>query len=64
MSWINCSERSPASDKDVLVYGDYSSRFSVAFISAIFGWCYSESHEPLDFEPTHWQPLPEPPKDD
>ena len=35
----------------------------VAFLDVTWAWWPVPAHEPLDWAPTHWQPLPTPPKD-
>lgn len=68
--WISVKDRLPGKGNDVLMYfdtgnmavgfwhdGDECFTFWSAY--ADYGW-YTD----CDFEPTHWMPLPEPPKED
>lgn len=63
MSWIKCSHEMPVEHDDVLVTAADAVPV-VAYLRMIGTWNDSENHCELDWEPTHWQPLPEPPKDD
>ena len=58
MDWISVKERLPEDGKRVLTY---SERFGVEIGAHRSYWATI----PLivSFEPTHWMPLPEPPKE-
>lgn len=57
-------ETEPKNGTEFLAYSDASEEFGVAFWAAIPGkkWLVCRNSIGEDFNPTHWQPLPEPPK--
>lgn len=58
--WISVKDRLPEDDTPVLVYcPDAPLPYGIDYWSQ-FGLGFYWSH---DSEPTHWQPLPEPPKE-
>lgn len=70
--WIKCSERLPDFGKYVLVFYKYGDMeyVEIGKLDAIRGYQSSEGtktstdwsdKEHNNLEPTHWQPLPEPP---
>lgn len=78
MEWIKCSERLPNDDEDVLIY-DYRDGIGIGFyeysnVSGYYekdgsffitnsGWEVSYDWA-RHMDPTHWMPLPKPPKED
>lgn len=62
-NWIKCSERMPPEGEDVLVYDESENSQHVASWS-YQSWVYGVSWDVnLECYPTHWQPLPEPPRE-
>lgn len=61
--WIKCSEKLPEKPIPVLIYhlGDVSSATYIR--SERKGNYWAKEDRLYNSEPTHWQPLPEPPKD-
>jgi hypothetical protein len=53
-------ETKPRDHFAVLVWGLYGP--CVAFLDVTWKWFVHEGEEPLDWEPTHWMPLPERPR--
>jgi hypothetical protein len=59
-AWIPVIERLPPKDTEVLTFdGDYSGGFLVAALESDGSW-FSPGGDYA--EPSHWMPLPEPPK--
>lgn len=58
--WISVDETLPVYNSRVLVY-DVSKNIRIGIYTEI-GWC-SQYENPLIYKVTHWQPLPEPPKE-
>lgn len=78
MSWIKCSERLPDNyqmvvaakfhykgcDPDICISRFHNDDF-FAFTDGLDARNYDGGcHIVMDFTPTHWMPLPEPPSDD
>jgi hypothetical protein len=64
-SWIPVSERLPEHGKVVLVYGKRGAIYT-AWCNSLYknpGWHKLNSKNHF-CEPTHWMPLPEPPKEE
>lgn len=70
--WIPVTERLPEKGADVLMYFHKSKTFASGFwhgeedADAVY-WCaYSDDgwYTDCDTPPTHWMPLPQPPKED
>jgi hypothetical protein len=59
--WISVKERLPEYDVDVLTIED--GEMEVNAVSEYTQWWWS-SDEGFERNPTHWQPLPEPPKEE
>lgn len=67
MEWIKCSDRLPEIETDVLITG-LLGRCRFYEIAGIFGesehnWYAQSTANTPRFKPTHWMPLPKPPKD-
>lgn len=69
-TWIPVSERLPGLHDDVLMYFKDDDNMAVGYLDDmdedISMWCaYSDGgyYTDCDYEPTHWMPLPEPPKE-
>jgi len=61
--WISVKDRLPEEDQEVLIY-DWPFRFTCLFWKSresAFQWELSNGR---NCNPTHWMPLPNPPKDD
>ena len=70
-SWIPVTERLPSLHDDVLMYFKDDDNMTVGYLDDVDEdramWCaYSDGgyYTDCDYEPTHWMPLPEPPKED
>jgi hypothetical protein len=59
--WISLSERLPKNEDDVLVIDRNGKISTASFVGGIWFDYNNEFHEESD-SITHWQPLPEPPK--
>lgn len=69
--WISVKDAIPEMKADVLVYFPIEKNMAVGFLCDIDEdktmWCaYTDDgyYTDCDFEPTHWMPLPEPPKEE
>ena len=65
-NWIKCSERMPELDTRVLLYfRDYDGHIEDGCIGdeGDGPYHYFFDGDSLRHEPTHWQPLPEPPQE-
>lgn len=49
-------ETKPRDHFPVLIWGPYGHR--VAFLDVTWTWFTTDADDPLDYEPTHWMPLP------
>ena len=62
MTWIKCAERMPPDKVSVLGWGE---RLGLDIVECFDGrfWGTAEYDGWIndDYQPTHWQPLPEPP---
>lgn len=62
--WIKCSERMPKLEQEVLCVDQFDN-----YEAAIYTKGYFKESNPFfavtagEFHPTHWMPLPEPPKE-
>jgi hypothetical protein len=57
-NWIKVEDQLPEASVLVLVYFPFRC-IRVAFFSNNIGWCHEL--DDTEAEPTHWQPLPDPP---
>jgi hypothetical protein len=72
--WISVKDRLPAQDINVFVYDQVSHQFGISSLSIEMGdaehgdnklYCVWEDLQFHDRdEPTHWMPLPNPPKEE
>ena len=69
--WISLEDRLPEMKADVLMYFAECKNMAVGFMCDMDEdrtmWCsYSDDgwYTDCDYEPSHWMPLPEPPKED
>lgn len=60
-NWIKCSERLPEMETDVIV-SKVNGHIRIGFLAYGHQWCVRPGSWPI--EVTHWQPLPEAPKDE
>lgn len=65
--WIKCSERLPEPEQFVLAVVNKGSIFMMYYGLAVVhdkqnNWFYNDEIIKPYMKPTHWQPLPEPPK--
>lgn len=61
--WIKCSERMPTFRQEVLAVDEYGDVGIGYFYEGYQGkLCFADLGDSLCM-PTHWQPMPEPPKD-
>lgn len=62
--WIKCSERMPDCGAEVVFYSDAAgmgfARYEMIRGKMYWVWCTGDVFNG-GTEPTHWQPLPEPP---
>ena len=70
MKWIPVTERLPSLNDDVLMYFKDDDNMAVGYLDDvdedITMWsAYSDGgyYTDCDYVPTHWMPLPEPPKE-
>ena len=68
--WIKCSDQLPPNDRLVTVFimREYADGTKPSWTMKIDSRTDRDGGrwwliEPYDFQPTHWMPLPEPPKD-
>ena len=68
--WIPVAERLPSLHDDVLMYFKDDDNMAAGYLDDVDEdrsmWCaYSDGgyYTDCDYEPTHWMPLPEPPKE-
>ncbi len=63
MKWISVKDRLPMDGQYVLIHGK-GGRYFTALFKVYRFMAYNPFHEGLERceEPTHWMPLPEPPK--
>ena len=61
--WISVNERLPEKDQEVLVYL-FKDRPYLAWLNVDGEWETEEFTIDYDYLPTHWMPLPEPPKEE
>ena len=59
--WISVKDKLPEPWVDVLCH-HYNDDIFIGYLSEINGWIDPNGEK--DIEVTHWQPLPEPPKED
>ncbi len=63
--WINVNDKLPEQHQDVIAYhwcgNEY---FHCTYIANLFELCYYGQDVTKIFKPTHWMPLPDPPKND
>ncbi len=62
MKWISVKDEIPDICKDVLIH-EYSGIILVAYYGEDKLWADSIGDNWLNFNVTHWMPLPEPPKE-
>ena len=62
--WISVEDKLPEPWVDVLCH-HYNDDIFIGYFSKINGWNgWINANKENDIEVTHWQPLPEPPKED
>jgi len=66
MTWTKCAEQMPPEDKYVLCWWSDSKLEGAAWVRDEFNgsarWYYMQDGDVPRIAPTHWMPLPEPPK--
>jgi len=65
-NWINVKDRLPTEEKSsawVLVYADGAVNCMAFSNGSWEDWTYAKAHNINIADITHWQPLPDPPKD-
>ena len=69
--WISVKDRLPEMTVDVLLYFPIEKNMAVGFLCDVDEdrtmWCaYTDDgfYTSCDYEPTHWMPLPQPPKEE
>lgn len=60
MKWISVNDRFSAKDELVLIFGD--NNYIVGYYSVESDEWLEQGYWTLPFKPTHWMPLPPPPK--
>lgn len=64
MNWIKCSDQMPDIEQEVLCIDDFGNYEAAVYTT---GWFNNQipffAVTSGVFNPTHWQPLPEPPKE-
>ena len=61
--WVSVKDRLPMKDQRILLYGKGDRQLTSIFKDGSFLYYTDESLEECNYV-THWQPLPEPPKQD
>jgi hypothetical protein len=63
LEWISCDDKLPATRKTVLIYDEYEG-VSAGYYDSDYAKFRSIDDVYRSCNVTHWQPLPEPPKED
>lgn len=64
MNWIKCTDKLPDNVKEVLTYATCCDCCEYQYVAFLEDgkWYHALDGEELGTIPTHWQPLPKPPK--